>query len=219
MKRRLAALTMALVLGAGISCTCAASNSIDAISEEDVLTTESVEETTTNDTEISMDSSLAKLEAVDESEVAALGLSEQQISEMFAYVAYNISENYLKPNNVTVESSNWLEMSGWNDANGYLLQLFGIQFTFPSNSYDTTIEELQFAETNNDFFNILVKSIFKYCFNVQNYNFEHYDFNLIDDPTNFLNFEKFVKENLTFSDDQLKLGEEVAQEISELEAE
>ena len=75
---------MALVLGTGISCTCAAA-----------------------DTETGTDSSLAKLEAVDASEAEAIGLSEQQLSEAFAFVAYDINENYLKPNNLSVESISW----------------------------------------------------------------------------------------------------------------
>ena len=61
---------------------------------------------------------------------------------------------------------------------------------------------------------LLVEDIFRYCSKIDNYDL--WDFTRISDESDF---KDLLSENLTFSEEQLKLGEEVAQEISELEAE
>lgn len=211
---------MALVLGAGISCTCAASDSTEAVSEEDVSTTESVEETTTNDIETSVDSSLAKLEAVDKSEVAALGLSGQQLSEAFAFAAYDINENYLKPNNLSIESISWENVTPLQWSNGifYATEIY-FQYTdaIDNHTFSTYTDLFNNIKEANSFSTnellLSVEDLFRYCSKIDNYDL--FDFVRITDVSDM---KDLLSDNLIFSDDRMKLGEKVAQEISELEA-
>ena len=66
---------------------------------------------------------------------------------------------------------------------------------------------------SNEDLQLIIENFFAYC-----YAIKHYDFSeLLFDENNTL--QDTISNNLTFSEEQLKLGEEVAQEISELEAE
>ncbi len=238
--KKMLSLVMTLVMVVSICCSCAASSNTDTTPEKD-STTESTKETTTNDTstadtsevvrqdsstpaetetadtsettENTSDSSLAKLEAVDESEAVAIGLSEQQISEAFAFVAYNISKNS--------NSEKFLDLNysdkDWYDAICYLdiLKTLGAMNSIKQISAQKLIDENQaiLPHVSNEDLQLIIENLFAYC-----YAIKHFDFSeLLFDENNTL--QDTISNNLTFSEEQLKLGEEVAQEISELETE
>lgn len=219
--KKMLSLVMTLVMVVSICCSCAASSNADATQKKD-STTESTKETTTNDTstadtsettENTSDSSLAKLEAVDESEAVAIGLSEQQISEAFAYAAYSINEEYLKANNLTVESLSWDQTAEqWDVASFYLKNLIFYAELEPTTCNDLFAMLKDGFAPNNYLLRLISESLFRYCYYIDNYKLDNLDI-FRDD------LKKISLDNLTFSEEQLKLGEEVAQEISELEAE
>ena len=239
--KKMLSLVMTLVMIVSICCSCAASSNTDATPEKD-STTESTKETTTNDastadntsevvrqdsstpaetetadtsetTENTSDSSLAKLEAVDESEAVAIGLSEQQISEAFAYAAYSINEEYLKANNLTVESLSWDQTAEqWDVASFYLKNLIFYAELEPTTCNDLFAMLKDGFAPNNYLLGLISESLFRYCYYIDNYKLDNLD--IFRDDLN-----KISLDNLTFSEEQLILGEEVAQEISELEAE
>lgn len=217
MKKRIVALMMTAIMAVGTCCACSSSNTADTASDKgasvSVADESSKEKMTDADVDTDSESSLVKLEAVDESEVVDLGLSEEQLEEAFAFAAYNISENYFKPNDLTAESSKWTELSGWNVPYDTLMSLFGVEMSISGLSYEEVVEQAMNGLGDGGFFNLLDKSLFEYCYCVQNYDFEN---NYVMVDRDYAKFENLVMERLTFSDEQLALGEDVAQELSKV---
>lgn len=167
---------------------------------------------------------LAELVLVDEADAVEWGLSEQQFSEMYAYAAYNISENYLKPNDISSDSIAIADLEEWGMACQYMgdLKSHGMLnamagFKGTESSADVINDEIQKWDTLDDeFLRILDESIFAYCYSIDGYDFTLFDIGDLKEGT-FALIEAAEK-NLTFLDEQLKLGEAVAQELEEAEA-
>lgn len=135
---------------------------------------------------------------------------------MYAYAAYNISENYLKPNDISSDSIAIADLEEWGNAYVYMndLKVFGMANAATGCKEDEhsadVIDKIQDVEyLDDEFLCILNDSIFTYC-----YCIDGYDFTLFDETV----LIKTAEENLTFSDEQLKLGEAMAQELEEAEA-
>lgn len=167
---------------------------------------------------------LAELVLVDEADAVEWGLSEQQFSEIYAYAAYNISENYLKPNDISSDSIAIADLGEWGMARQYMGDLIchgminamaGVKET--ESSADVINDEIQKWDTLDDpFLRILDESIFAYCYCIDGYDFTLFDIgDLIEGISALIDA---AEENLIFSDEQLKLGEAVAQELEEAEA-
>lgn len=193
MKRRLAALTMAFVLGAGISCTSSASDTTDTD------TSETVEQDTT---------------ASEESESINPILSDENIDKLYALVAYNINHEYLEPNDMTKVEFKWF--SSYDE---WLLLTESLIISFAAE--DSTVSDgLIYIGNSREYLenadNLeLIAIVFSSLYNSYKLYFSNYDSN----DFKLLDWQTQLVENVTFSADQLKLGEKVAQEISELEAE
>ena len=98
---------------------------------------------------------------------------------MYAYAAYNISENYLKPNDISSDSIAIADLGEWGMARQYMGDLICHRM-------------------------------------IDGYDFTLFDIGDLIEGTSAL--IDAAEENLTFSDEQLKLGEAVAQELEEAEA-
>ena len=227
MMKKITALALALVMVVSICCSCAASSSTDATPEKD-STTESTKETTTTDTSttdtsevVRQDSSTpAETETADTTETDEVTdpiLSDENIDKLYALVAYNINHEYLEPNNMAKVEFKWLTEDEWFILTASLETSFNSQIN-PEPNINNGMNVLSISAANylgyNDTLD-LIALIFKDIF----YSYQKYFTQYPTDEFLNVNWEEQIPKNVSFSEDQLKLGEEVAQEISELEAE
>lgn len=201
MKRKMMTVVMAMSVMAAIGNVCSAQET----------------EAVSNETE------LAELVLVDEADAVEWDLSEQQLSEAFAYAAYNISENYLKPNDISRDSITLSDDEGeWFMPGQYFLYLANMTPIYraenPEISCEEIIDKAKIEDYTEDIFHyMLSESIFTYRYCIEN---NYFYFTHEQEDTNAegrILMERTI-ENLTFSDEQLKLGEAVAQELAEVEA-
>lgn len=225
MKKRLITLVMALVMVVSICCSCAAASDSKTTTnkDSDVSTTESTKESPTitdNDTgtdEISdsarQDSSTpAETETADTTETTNPILSDENIDKLYALVAYNINHEYLEPNDMAKVQFKW-----FTSYNEWLLLTESLVISFADQD-STMTDGLSYIGNSGEYLentdNLeLIAIVFTSLYNSYKSYFSNY--NLSD--FEFLDWQTPLVKNVTFSADQLKLGEEVAQEISELE--
>ena len=189
MKRRLAALTMAFVLGASISCMCAASDTADTDISETV-----VQETASSD----------------ENESTDPILSDENIDKLYALVAYNINHEYLEPNDMAKVQFKWpTDIAEWVliERSLRLALTDDGNLKLGSSFIGGDGGNLLNSKDNLDLINIIYTSLYK--------TYKQY-FSEYDDSTFSRELWKDnLPQNVTFSADQLELGEEISQEIDE----
>lgn len=221
MMKKLTALALTIVMVLSICCSCAASSNTDAAPE----TTESTKETTTIDSSttdtsevVRQDSSTpAETETADTSDTTEATnpiLSDENIDKLYALVAYNINHEYLEPNDMTKVEFKWF--SSYDE---WLLLTESLIISFAAE--DSTVSDgLSYIGNSREYLenadNLeLIAIVFTSLYDSYKLYFSSYDSN----DFKLLDWQTSLVKNVTFSADQLKLGEEVAQEISELEAE
>ncbi len=129
-------------------------------------------------------------------------------------VAYNINHEYLEPNDMAKVEFKWF--SSYDE---WLLLTESLIISFAAE--DSTVSDgLSYIGNSREYLenadNLeLIAIVFTSLYDSYKLYFSSYDSN----DFKLLDWQTPLVKNVTFSADQLKLGEEVAQEISELEAE
>ncbi len=220
MKRRFAALTMALVLGAGISCSCAASSNTDTAPEKD--STESTKETTTNDSSTTDTSEVVRQDSstpaetetadttkIDDTSTNELGLLNSDMEKIYALIAYDFSTNNIDSSYFTSKDDSW-----WLDISTNISGLYSLSQMFSSSKYDSTEMELYKLDgveedlILHDMFNVLITS---------SQSSETIESSLNDHVHTVSIWKDLFTQNITFSDEQIQTGEALAKEFSETE--
>lgn len=203
--KRFAVGMLTLAITGSISCSCFSAG-VSAAGASDIVT----ETEGAAHNENSGDDTLAELKAAEKTEVVAIGLSRQQLSEAFALAAYGIDENYLKPNGLASDSITWDQTAEqWDVLSYYLKELIFYAGLEPATCDELLSEMGDAFAPSNLILRSVSENIFRYCYAIQNYDLNNLD--IFRDE-----WKEMTMENITFSDEQMQLGEKVAREISEM---
>ena len=124
---------------------------------------------------------------------------------------YGINEDYLKPNDLAFDSITWDQTAEQWDTFSYYLKELIFNAGLESTTCDKLLSEMGDAfAPSNIILRSVSENVFRYCYAIQNYDLNKLD--IFRDE-----WKEITMENITFSDEQMQLGEKVAQEISEIE--